>query len=49
MASEPRIYVAGARTPPKGLDSAPLQKLGWKPKYDLRQGLEKTYAWYGSG
>lgn len=21
------------------------QKLGWKPKYDLRKGLEKTYKW----
>ena len=29
--------------PFKGLDSEPLSKLGWKPRYHLRQGLEETY------
>jgi GDP-L-fucose synthase len=32
--------------PFKGLDSAPLKKLGWEPSHDLRAGLEKTYGWY---
>ena len=29
--------------PFKGLDPEPLKKMGWKPRYTLRQGLEETY------
>jgi GDP-L-fucose synthase len=29
--------------PLKGLDSAELQSLGWKPQWSLRSGLERTY------
>ena len=29
--------------PFKGLDPEPLKKMGWKPRYSLRQGLEETY------
>ena len=26
-----------------------IKKIGWKPRYTLRQGLEKTYKWiYGA-
>jgi GDP-L-fucose synthase len=32
--------------PFKGLDTSPLQRLGWKPKYDLLEGLRRTYGWY---
>ncbi len=28
------------------LDSAKLQELGWKPRYDLEKGLQKTVEWY---
>ena len=28
------------------LDSAELSKLGWKPKYSINKGLEKTFEWY---
>jgi len=35
--------------PFKGLDSTPLQRLGWKPRYDLRRGLQRTYEGYRSG
>ena len=31
--------------PLKGLDSTPLHELGWRPKWTLRDGLEKTYEW----
>jgi GDP-L-fucose synthase len=30
----------------KLLDSSRLKKLGWKPKVDLEEGIEKTYQWY---
>jgi GDP-L-fucose synthase len=33
-------------TPRKLLDSARLQKLGWRPKIELRDGIARTYAWY---
>lgn len=33
-------------TPRKFLDSSRLKQLGWKPQYNLRQGLETTYSWY---
>lgn len=32
--------------PQKLMDSSRIQKLGWKPKYGFRQGLQETYAWY---
>jgi len=32
--------------PLKGLDSSTLRELGWQPTWDLRRGLEATYAWY---
>ncbi len=32
--------------PFKGLDSGPLQKLGWRASHDLTAGLKKTYDWY---
>lgn len=33
-------------TPRKLMDSQRLLHLGWRPQYDLRDGLEGTYAWY---
>lgn len=30
----------------KLMDSSRLQNAGWKPRTDLRTGLQKTYAWY---
>jgi GDP-L-fucose synthase len=30
----------------KLLDSSRLQSLGWQPRIPLREGLERTYAWY---
>jgi GDP-L-fucose synthase len=32
--------------PLKGLDSTPLQALGWTPKTDFRQALSLTYDWF---
>ena len=32
--------------PRKVLDVSKLTGLGWSPKYDLRTGLEQTYAWF---
>jgi GDP-L-fucose synthase len=32
--------------PFKGLDSTPLTRMGWTPRYDLRRGIEETYRWY---
>jgi len=32
--------------PRKLLDTSRMDKLGWKPKYDIDKGLEKTYAWF---
>lgn len=32
--------------PFKGLDSTPLQHMGWKPQWDLRRGLARTYEWF---
>ena len=32
--------------PLKGLDSAPLQALGWAPSWGLRASLESTYEWF---
>jgi GDP-L-fucose synthase len=29
----------------KVLDVSRINKLGWKPRVSLRQGLERTYAW----
>lgn len=33
-------------TPRKLMDSSKLSNLGWRPSYDLNQGLEKAYHWY---
>lgn len=33
-------------TPQKLLDSSQIFKMGWKPRIDLKLGLETTYAWY---
>jgi GDP-L-fucose synthase len=33
-------------TPRKLMDSTRLAKLGWKPKIELKQGLEATYRWF---
>jgi GDP-L-fucose synthase len=30
----------------KLLDNTRMRKLGWKPKVDLEEGIEKTYQWY---
>jgi len=32
--------------PLKGLDSAPLAALGWRPSWDLRSALRHTYEWF---
>ena len=33
-------------TPRKVTDITRLRSLGWEPKTQLREGLEKTYAWF---
>lgn len=33
-------------TPRKLLDVSKIESLGWRPKIDLRNGLERTVAWY---
>jgi GDP-L-fucose synthase len=33
-------------TPRKLLDISLLERFNWKPKTDLREGIEKTYKWY---
>jgi GDP-L-fucose synthase len=33
-------------TPRKLLDTGRLVSLGWRPRIELRQGIEQTYAWY---
>jgi len=35
--------------PAKLLDSSVLQKMGWRPKTSLRDGLLKTYQWFAHG
>ena len=30
----------------KLMDNSRMQKLGWKPKVSLQEGVEKTYKWY---
>ncbi len=35
-------------TPRKVLDTRRIQAYGWKHRIDLKDGLEKTYAWYKS-
>ncbi len=35
-------------TPVKRLDVTRLNALGWKAKTDLRDGIERTYAWYAA-
>ena len=34
-------------TPLKRLDVGKLRRLGWKPKISLKEGIKKTYGWYG--
>lgn len=34
-------------TPLKRLDVGKLRRLGWKPKISLKEGIKKTYKWYG--
>jgi GDP-L-fucose synthase len=33
-------------TPRKLMDSSRLFEMGWRPRYDLKSGLEHTYAWF---
>jgi GDP-L-fucose synthase len=33
-------------TPRKLMDSSRLRALGWKPSIGLREGIDRTYAWY---
>lgn len=33
-------------TPRKIMDNTILQKMGWRPKTDIRTGLQKMYAWF---
>jgi GDP-L-fucose synthase len=33
-------------TPRKLMDTQRLSALGWKPSIDLREGIQRTYAWY---
>jgi len=33
-------------SPRKLLDSRKINRLGWQPKYTLRQGIELTYQWF---
>jgi GDP-L-fucose synthase len=35
-------------TPRKLLDISKLERLGWKPKIELKQGLARTYKWFVS-
>lgn len=32
--------------PDRLLDTQPIQKLGWKPRTGLKEGLEQTYHWF---
>jgi GDP-L-fucose synthase len=32
--------------PLKALDSSVLRKMGWRPKWDLQEGLQRTYDWF---
>ena len=33
-------------SPRKLLETCRLQRLGWRPRISLREGLRKTYEWY---
>ncbi len=33
-------------TPRKLLDVSRLRSMGWKPRFGLREGIERTYRWY---
>ena len=33
-------------TPRKVLDVSRIEKLGWKAKVNLREGIESTYKWF---
>lgn len=46
-----RGTVAWDRSKPDGplekrLDSGPIRSMGWNPRVDFREGLEKTYRWF---
>ena len=33
-------------TPRKVMDISKISSLGWKPKYSLKEGIEKAYKWF---
>jgi GDP-L-fucose synthase len=35
-------------TPRKLLDVSRLRGMGWRPKISLKEGIERTYRWYGA-
>jgi len=39
-------YTKPDGTPRKLMDSSKIIKLGWQPNYNLKTGIEKTYAWF---
>ena len=36
-------------TPQKLLDISKIEKLGWKPSIDLKDGIQSVYEWYLKG
>jgi len=39
-------YTKPDGTPRKLLDSSKIIQLGWRPKCDLKKGIENTYSWF---